>query len=382
MEKYKIMKPIIKWSGGKSQEIKDFKEYFPQDIERYIEPFAGGAALYFYLEHNNSVINDINFELVSFYNILQNKIQNREIFIKELELINKQRDIFNLYFSDFSKENIKELFELGFSTKEERLKDIKLKKKIEIVFSKPKNIKDLLKIVQSSLKDKINRIKKIEEKNKINFNEEDLKNHLTTALQSALYFNSRNIYNKGFVNQGFNNSNEYISLEEYIANWYFVREFCYSSMFRFSSNGNFNVPYGGTGYNSKDFTSKIDILKNNKKLHLILENTSINNLDFEELFKKYEYFNEKDFLFLDPPYDSAFSQYNKEGDFDKEEQIRLRDSLFKVKCRFMVVIKETDFINEIYKDKFFNINIFDKKYLKNMRNRNDKDVKHLIITNY
>ncbi len=47
----------------------------------------------------------------------------------------------------------------------------------------------------------------------------------------------------------------------------------------------------------------------------------------------------------------------------------------------MVVIKETDFIYDLYKDKF-NIIKFDKKYLVNMNNSNIKDVKHLIITNY
>lgn len=105
-------------------------------------------------------------------------------------------------------------------------------------------------------------------------------------------------------------------------------------------------------------------------------------MDFEKLFKKYNYFNKNDFLFLDPPYDSEFSQYNKEQDFDKDEQIRLRDNLLKVHCKFMIVIKETEFINDIYSDKYFKIEKFDKKYMTNMRNRNNKDVQHLIITNY
>lgn len=47
----------------------------------------------------------------------------------------------------------------------------------------------------------------------------------------------------------------------------------------------------------------------------------------------------------------------------------------------MIVIKETDFIYNLYKNNF-KIESFDKKYLTNMRNRNNKDVKHLIITNF
>lgn len=45
------MKPIIKWSGGKSEEIKQFLEYTPKDYNTYIEPFVGGGALFFHLEH-------------------------------------------------------------------------------------------------------------------------------------------------------------------------------------------------------------------------------------------------------------------------------------------------------------------------------------------
>ena len=50
-------------------------------------------------------------------------------------------------------------------------------------------------------------------------------------------------------------------MEERSAQWVFIREYCFGSMFRFGPNGDFNIPYGGFGYNSKNFTNKI---KNNK----------------------------------------------------------------------------------------------------------------------
>lgn len=61
------MKPILKYRGGKSKEIKHF-EYLIPNFERYIEPFFGGGALYFYLEPENAIINDINVPLINFYN--------------------------------------------------------------------------------------------------------------------------------------------------------------------------------------------------------------------------------------------------------------------------------------------------------------------------
>ena len=48
----------------------------------------------------------------------------------------------------------------------------------------------------------------------------------------------------------------------------------------------------------------------------------------------------------------------------------------------MLIIKNTDFIFNLYDGKGFNIQSFDKKYLVSFMNRNDKDVEHLLITNY
>ena len=48
----------------------------------------------------------------------------------------------------------------------------------------------------------------------------------------------------------------------------------------------------------------------------------------------------------------------------------------------MMIIKNTDFIFELYNNKGLNIQTFDKKYLVSFMNRNDKDVIHLLITNY
>lgn len=61
------MRPIIKYRGGKSKEIPEFLRFIPNDYERYIEPFLGGGAVYFELEPEHAIINDINGRLVEFY---------------------------------------------------------------------------------------------------------------------------------------------------------------------------------------------------------------------------------------------------------------------------------------------------------------------------
>jgi len=62
------LKPLCKWSGGKRDEIKNFTKFYPKNFKRFIEPFAGGAAVYFDLNFSGeNVINDIHPELINFY---------------------------------------------------------------------------------------------------------------------------------------------------------------------------------------------------------------------------------------------------------------------------------------------------------------------------
>jgi DNA adenine methylase len=88
-----------------------------------------------------------------------------------------------------------------------------------------------------------------------------------------------------------------------------------------------------------------------------------------------------DFIFLDPPYDTDFSTYAN-NEFEKNDQKRLADYMLKTKANFMLIIKNTDFIFDLYDKKGIYIKSFDKKYVVSFKNRNEKDVTHLLITNY
>lgn len=149
-------------------------------------------------------------------------------------------------------------------------------------------------------------------------------------------------------------------------------------MFRYNKKGEFNVPYGGISYNRKDFQKKISYIESDK-IRTKLSKTQIYNEDFEKFVEKLNLCSD-DFMFLDPPYDTDFSTYDQNC-FDKEDQKRLASMLKKTKAKFMLVIKNTEFIYDLYKDNF-NISSFDKKYQVSFKNRNEKQVRHLLITNY
>lgn len=65
------MKPLIKWSGGKQDEIDEIIKYIPENYDTYIEPFFGGGSVFFHLKPQKAAINDIHKELVVFYTVIK-----------------------------------------------------------------------------------------------------------------------------------------------------------------------------------------------------------------------------------------------------------------------------------------------------------------------
>ena len=62
-----MLKPFIKWAGGKQQLLPIIKNKLPKSYNRYIEPFLGSGALLLYLEPTVAIINDMNEALINLY---------------------------------------------------------------------------------------------------------------------------------------------------------------------------------------------------------------------------------------------------------------------------------------------------------------------------
>lgn len=65
------VKPFLKWVGGKRQLLPEIQNFIPQQVDRYVEPFMGGAAVFFHLAPKQALLNDINSELVNCFNIIK-----------------------------------------------------------------------------------------------------------------------------------------------------------------------------------------------------------------------------------------------------------------------------------------------------------------------
>lgn len=369
------MQPFIKWPGGKQEELKVIIPNLPKKIERYIEPFVGGGAVYLDIDKAEElIINDKSKELISLYEHI--KEQNKE-FLDKLRAINHNW----ILLEEIVEKNHEELIENYIKFSNDELSDVdfndflirfiikhndELNGLLESSFNI--NIKNFINEIERNLKNKTKRMKKIE-KERGKLSNTDILDNYESAFKSGFYMHFRHLYN---------NINKYNISKPFASSiFYYIREFCYSSMFRYNKSGGFNVPYGGISYNRKDFGSKINRLSDEELIEH-LKKTSIFSLDFEDFLNEINP-TTGDFIFLDPPYDTDFSTYAN-NTFDKQDQTRLAEYLKKTKANFMLVIKNTDFIYSLYKD--FEITTFDKKYLVSFQNRNDKEAEHLLITNY
>ena len=373
------MQTLIKWPGGKTKEYPYIKDLIPA-FDRYVEPFFGGGAIFFQLQPKEAVINDVCTELTDFYSLLQDGKQ-REEFKKELYDYVDNWEKIPKYIGIFENKIVR-LYE---KYKNEEITKQELEKQVKSIIEKEEDSfnglfhkdfcldeQNLLKQITSNLISKITRTREIE-RQRGKLPEGDLQKNIETAFRSGFYMHFRDVMN-------FNGAKYKISLPKKIANYYFIREFCYGSMFRFNKSGHFNIPYGGIAYNTKDFRGKVDYIFSDEVKNLF-KDTDIKNQDFEKIFNDYN-FTRKDFIFLDPPYDTDFSDYEKKS-FDKTDQERLAKCLYDTQANFILIIKDTPFISNLYKNKKgIKIDRFEKTYLYNVKGRNDRDVEHLIIYNF
>jgi len=258
------LKPLVKWSGGKHDELKQILPHIPHGYSTYLEPFIGGGAVYFHINPERSVINDVHKELIDLYQSVKN---------------GKSNDIYN-----FMKEHP---------------------------------------------------------------NEEET------------YYKVR----------GYDNTDVLDNAKRF----YYLRKTCFRGMLRYNSNGKFNIPFGR--YKNFNFEEIKDT-----NYEDLLKRTEILNKSFENIFNDYNDIN--NFMFLDPPYDSEFTDYGY-CTFGKEEHHKLAKCFKETKIKCLMIIGKTEFIQDLYKD--YIVDEYDKKYrfkLHSGRIGNEINTKHLIIKNY
>lgn len=157
----------------------------------------------------------------------------------------------------------------------------------------------------------------------------------------------------------------------------FVNKHCFNGLYRVNGKGLFNVPYNNSRRVSIDDASILQISE-------YLKNVEILTGDFEEACREAQ---KGDFIFFDSPYaplnPTSFESYTKEG-FDVESHKRLAslfDELTKRGCFCMLTNHNTEFINELYGNKGYKIDVVSVKRSINS-DASKRTGEEVIICNY
>ena len=374
LDEVQRLQPIVKWAGGKEKELKYILPNIPS-FDRYIEPFVGGGSVFMAMKADKFLINDLSSELIALYRNIATS--NRDFFAYATDIDTSWSAAGEFFCKNISLVSLFEEYRKQVITCQELKNKIKSfcethKGDIaEVVGINARLNKVFVKELEANLFRKMCRMEVIE-KDKGLLSQKDLQDNIETAIKSALYMTYRYLYND-------KSSNE-IDDALRCALFLFIRNYAYSGMFRYNDKGDFNVPYGGIAYNSKSLQKKLNYYRSDELLQHFA-NTAIFNLDFETFLKEVNP-TENDFIFLDPPYDSEFSTY-AQNKFTRQDQKRLSDFMIDhCKAKWMLIIKNTDYIYNLYNKEGINISMFDKEYLVSFMNRNNKKTTHLMITNY
>jgi DNA adenine methylase len=62
--------PFLRWAGSKRQHVPMLRRYWHRSFRRYVEPFAGSAALFFAIRPRRAVLGDLNDDLVRTFKVV------------------------------------------------------------------------------------------------------------------------------------------------------------------------------------------------------------------------------------------------------------------------------------------------------------------------
>jgi DNA adenine methylase len=360
--------PFLKWPGGKSRELAAIAAAALPLAGRFIDPFVGGGSVLLAVPREiQAWANDASEDLVALYRSAgEERAAFRDAVLGVAGAWDALRTLDELYRALAGE------FLTGTSGSAALRGDGHARSLAQALALAGPGLDDVFERgLAESLPSKFDRMRRIELALGRRLSDEDLLDNVEGAVRAAFYMSIRSRYNLARRSAAWDELRQ--------ADFLFLREFAYAAMFRFNGRGEFNVPYGGVSYNRKSLTDKVHALFGEGMLGR-LRNTTWRCGDFEPFLRE-AVPGPSDFVFIDPPYDSDFRDYDNRA-FGERDQERLQQVLEALAASVMVVVKDTPMIRDLYRSDRWRITSAAKTYMWTIKSRNDRVASHLTITNY
>jgi DNA adenine methylase len=366
--------PLVKWPGGKTGELDRIRRLLPGDVHRYLEPFVGGGAVLFSLPPDVPAhVNDACVELMDLYAGV--RAQDPALFTLLDGLVAWWEALAGL--TEQRADGLVRRFASGSSTARVEAAAVEMveRERAALLATVPAPWSaardEFLEQAHRILPRKLARMRTVEAARGQSLLVADVWSNIEGAVKAACYTALRARYNRGRA------AGTTSPMQS--ALFFFLREYAYAAMFRFNADGGFNVPYGGVSYNRKSLAAKVDHLRSPAVADR-LRATTLACEDFETFLERHRP-GPDDVVFLDPPYDSDFSEYDGNG-FGRHDHERLASVLRRTPARFVLVIKATPAVLEVYRHDAWYVASTDQTYRWTIKGRNDRRATHLTISNF
>jgi DNA adenine methylase len=371
-------RPLLKWPGGKAREWDEIARWLPGRVRDFVDPFAGGGAPFAGTPFDGrAFLNDRHARLVDLHGRVQ---QQDPHLLAALAALSGTWDRLGRVANDV----LPTFTDLVDAHREGRRPD-RAAAAGAVRAAATEAAPDAVAAIAESVLDKAGRLARLETRHDVEFSREQLPDHCETAVRAGFYT---------FVRERENAACRIAPDEptaESTADFLFVREFCYGSMFRHNAAGDLNIPYGGISYNRKSLRTRLDQFRAPATV-AALRRAEFSCEDFESFLARLRpRLGADDLVFADPPYDSDFRSYGPDA-FGPDDHRRLAASLATLPCPWVLVIKETDFVRATYLSPAMRaagthgvareVHAFGKEYGYNVRGRNERATRHLVVANF
>lgn len=95
-------RPFLKWAGGKRWLANTLVERFPDDINRYYEPFIGGGSVFFRLRPKKATLSDSNLSLIQTYEVVRDYPKRVLKRLNELQETHSEEQYYRMRDSNFT----------------------------------------------------------------------------------------------------------------------------------------------------------------------------------------------------------------------------------------------------------------------------------------
>lgn len=127
MTKHKIYRSPLFYVGDKFKLVAELKQYFPEKIEKFVEPFAGGGSVFLNIDAKEFLLNDIDTSVFQLHNFLIHQSKNPKIFFQKIEKIILEYNLSHSYIKDVVPDDLKQQWKKTYYAKYNKASFQKLK---------------------------------------------------------------------------------------------------------------------------------------------------------------------------------------------------------------------------------------------------------------